>query len=113
MDQDQVLLLSEQRGQADGAVGALQLVVADRLVGQPAPQVGQFLLRLFEFLVGGRELLIELGVGMGHRFLLAKIGSAFPVLSSRSLVTGCQLPGRRSAIMQAHNRQPISSLHSP
>ena len=114
VDQDQVLLLSEQRGQADGAVGALQLVVADRLVGQPAPQFGQFLLRLFEFLVGGRELLIELGVGMGHRFLLAKkIGSAFPVLSLRSLVTGCQLPGRRSAIMQAHNRQPISSLHSP
>ena len=43
---DQVLLVSEQRGQADGAIGALQLVVADRLVGQPAPQVGQFLLRL-------------------------------------------------------------------
>ena len=113
VDQDQVLLLSEQRGQADGAVGALQLVVADRLVGQPAPQVGQFLLRLFEFLVGGRELLIELGVGMGHRFLLAK--NRFCLSSSQFTISCDWLPVSRpplcakaAAQLSAHLQPPLT-----
>ena len=112
VDQDQVLLLSEQRGQADGAVGALQLVVADRLVGQPAPQVGQFLLRLFEFLVGGREFLIELGVGMGHRFLLAK--NRLCLSSSQFTISYDSLPvSGPTVVRQKQAPQPSAHVQPP
>ena len=72
MDENEVLLVSKQGGEIDGTVGTLQLVIADRLVGEPAAQLGQILLGLIEFQVGGFEFFIELSVGIGHGILLAK-----------------------------------------